>query len=153
VQALSSRSAPEGLHARILVAAGQVAASAFVVLGILGLLRTGLGHLTDTEGERLVFLELNGLTSIVHLVAGLVGAAMTASLAGARRYALAVGVLGTPFALLGYVLDATGSDIFGRNATLTTIHLVVALAALVLALWPSRPRHPASSRDGTAEAA
>ena len=64
---------------------------------------------------------------------------MTRTPTWTRRYCLILGVLGLPFAIAGFLLDGSLSDFFAANPPLNTLHLLTALVALALAVWPDGP--------------
>lgn len=131
---------PAAVQGRILLGYGRFVSGGFLLLGIVGLLRTGFDHFSNVTGHSLLIFTVNPQTNLIHTVAGLVGIAMVAGGAlWARRYALLVGGLGVPWAIAGYAIDGTLSDFFARNPELNTTHLVVSAIALALALWPSWP--------------
>jgi len=136
----AARTRPNPLQGRLLLAYGRFASCGLLGLGLLGFLRTGFDHFSNVTGHSLLIFTVNPETNLIHLIAGLVGIAMTASSPFlARRYALLIGGLGLPWAIAGYLLDGSLSDFFARNAALNTTHLAISIVALALALWPSWP--------------
>ncbi len=117
------------------------ASGLFLFLGILGLLRTHFGGFADSDGTALLWMSVNPLTNLIHLLAGLVGVAMAQQLSRAARYTLAVGLVAVPFGLLELALGDSSADIFGRDGTLAVLHVVV--GAIGLAVWAGA-RRPAS---------
>lgn len=132
--------APGELQGRVLLAFARFTSGGFLLLGILGFLRTGVDHFSNVTGHSLLIFTVNPQTNLIHVVTGLVGMAMVAGGAlWARRYALLVGGLGVPWAVAGFMLDGSLSDFFARNPELNVVHLAVSLAALALATWPRWP--------------
>lgn len=134
---------PNAIQGRILFGFARLVSGGFLVLGIVGFLRTGLDHFSNVTGHSLLIFTVNPQTNLIHLIAGLVGIAMVAGGAlWARRYALLVGALGVPWAIAGFILDGSVSDFFARNRELNTMHLIVSVAGVVLATWPRWPAPP-----------
>lgn len=141
---------PDAVQGRILLGFARLVSGGFLLLGIVGFLRTGLDHFSNVTGHSLLIFTVNPQTNLIHLVAGLVGIAMVAGGAlWARRYALLVGALGVPWAIAGFALDGSLSDFFARNQELNTTHLIVSIAAVALATWPRWPA-PRSVEASTA---
>jgi len=142
--------APAELQGRVLLSYSRFVSGGLLILGIVGLLRTGFDHFSNVTGHTLLIYTVNPLTNVIHLIAGLVGIAMVAGgPLWARRYTLLVGGLGLPWAIAGYLLDGSLSDFFARNPELNTTHLLVSVGALALALWPAWPER----KDAEAAAA
>lgn len=131
---------PGELQGRILLGFARFISGGFLLLGILGFLRTGLDHFSNVTGHSLFMFTVNPQTNLIHVITGLVGMAMVAGGAlWARRYALLVGGLGVPWAIAGFIIDGSLSDFFARNPEMNVVHLAVSLTALVLATWPWWP--------------
>ena len=116
----------------------RAASGVYLILGILGLMMTGFDYFSNVTGIGLLVFTVNPLTNVIHLAVGVIGIAMTVDVVWARRFCLILGVLGLPFAIVGFLLDGSLSDYFAANPELNTLHLVTAVGALGLALWPDR---------------
>lgn len=133
---------------QLVLSFARFVSGALLVLGIVGLFLTGFDYYSNVTGAPLLMYTVNPNTNVIHVVAGLVGIAMTGSARPARRYLLLVGGLGLPWAITGYVVEDTMSDFFGRNPALVHTHLAVSVGALALALWPHRPNRSPSPTAG-----
>jgi len=132
-----------GPQQRAVVRYAQFVSGLFLLLGAIGLLKSHFGGFTSSEGFQLFGMRMSPLTAVIQFVVGLVGVAMALSLEGARRFALLVGVVGVPFALLEFAFGDSSADIFGRDTRIALLQLAVALLGLALAWW-SRPAQAAS---------
>jgi len=131
---------PAAAQGRLLLGFAQLVSGGFLLLGIMGFLRTGLDHFSNVTGHSLLVFTVNPQTNLIHLITGLVGITMVAGGAlWARRYALLVGALGTPWAVAGFLLDGSLSDFFAGNQELNAAHLIVSVVAVALATWPRWP--------------
>jgi hypothetical protein len=133
-----------GPQQRAVVRYAQFVSGFFFLFGTISLLKSHFGGFTSSEGGQIFGMRMSPLTAVIQLVVGLVGIAMALSLEGARRFALLVGVVGVPFALLEFVVRDSSADIFGRDTRIALLQLAVALLGLA-AWWWSRPA-PAGSR-------
>ena len=140
---------PAPLQGRLLVSYARLVSGAFVIIGLLGLFRTGFNHFSNVTGHDLFIFTVNPQTNLIHLIAGLVGIPMALTPLWSRRYALIVGCLGVPWAISGFLLDGSLSDFFATNRAMNIAHLLVTAAGLFLALWPAW----GSDRDPAAAAA
>jgi hypothetical protein len=120
----------------------------YLLIGIIGFFITGFddffAHDTD---ETLLGFEINGMHNVVHILIGAAGLALSRTLGGARTYGwlLAIGY-GAAFV---YGLFAVNEewDFLSLNWADNWLHLVSALAGLVVALGPVR--HAVDSRTRT----
>ncbi len=108
-----------------------------MLVGILGfvpvvplLVPAELGVIGPLEGFQLGLFAVNWLHSLTHLAIGVAGLAFYRSPAGARSYALAIGILYLVLFLLGLVLPTVFGlvPLFGAPDLL--LHLGTALIAL-----------------------
>lgn len=118
---------------------GQVAGSAYVVLGILGSAVTGFEGFAANRGALLLGLEVNPLHNLLHVTLGLaliVGAARGEAVARtlALLAATAYGVVG----LLGLGLVGTTGNVLALNTPDNVLHLVTAAAAAIAARASTR---------------
>lgn len=111
----------------------------YLIIGIVGFFITGFedffAHDTD---ETLLGFEINGFHNVVHIVIGIAGLLLARTLAGARSYGwlLAVGY-GAAF-VYGLIAVNEEWDFLSLNWADNWLHLVSALAGLVIALGPVR---------------
>src|SRR5262245_18240226 len=125
-------------HAAIVVWLARVLSSAYLVLGIVGLLRTGFAHYSNVTGVSLLGFTVNPNTNVIHLCVGLVGCPMSTSPIWARRFLVLAGLLGVPWAIAGFSLDGSLQDFLASNPALNITHAAMAGAALLVGLWPFR---------------
>lgn len=118
----------------------------YALIGVVGFFVTGFGDFFGHTGAELIGFELNGFHNVVHLVIGVAGIVLARTLAGARTFGwlLAVGY-GAAFV---YGLFAVGEswDFLSLNWADNVLHLVSALAGLVIALAPARAGAHRSTR-------
>ena len=125
-----------------------VIGAVYLLVGIVGFFVTGFddffAHDTD---ETILGFEVNPFHNVVHIVIGAAGLALSRTLAGARTYGwlLAIGY-GAAFV---YGLFAVNEewDFLSLNWADNWLHLVSALAGLVIALGPVR--HAVTGRTRT----
>ncbi len=77
-------------------------------------------------------LAVNGWHNLLHLVTGAVGIAVAASYAGARIYALTLGVVYSLLALLGFVAASNDAlfGLFAINTEENILHVLIAAAGV-----------------------
>ncbi len=120
----------------------RLVAHVLAAFGLVGLLMTGFDYFSNVTGIPFLMFTINPNTNVIHLVTGLVGIEMTGRADLARRYLLLVGAMGLPWAVVGYFVEGTMADVFGRNPALVHFHLGVSLVALLLVFWPRWPVLP-----------
>ncbi len=123
------------LAARAVSGFARTASGLLVVLGAIGLIRTGLTGFTSNEGVPLFTFTASPLTNVIFLGAGLVGIAMALRPESARTYALWVGVTGVVWGLLEFILRDGSADIFGRDTGLALVTVGIGTAGLVVWAW------------------
>ena len=130
----------------------QIFGAIYLLVGILGfvpvvplLVPAELGVIGPLEGFQLGLFAVNWLHSLTHLAIGAAGLALYRSPAGARSYALAIGVLYLVLFLLGLVLPTA----FGLVPLFGAPDLLLHLGTAVIALGA----YFTSSPQGTAERA
>ena len=120
----------------------------YLVVGIVGFVVTGFDGFTEHDhSQTLLGFAINPLHNIVHLLIGLLGVALWSSPARARTYGwiLAVGY-GATFVYGLLVTNDPDANVLNINGADNGLHLVSALAGLVIALWPARDRTAAARR-------
>jgi hypothetical protein len=127
------------LQARLVMSYARLVSGLYLVLGMLGLLKTGWDHFSNVTGISLLVFSVNPNTNLIHLLTGLVGMGAVVTPVWARRYLLVVGALGLALAIAGFAIDGTLSDFFATNPAINVLHLCTAVVALGLGLWPLRP--------------
>lgn len=120
----------------------------YLAIGLVGFAVTGFDGFTEHDhSQTLLGFAINPLHNIVHIVIGVLGIALWSSPARARRYGwiLAVGY-GATFVYGLIVADDPDANVLNINGADNGLHLVSALAGLVIALWPARDRTAAARR-------
>jgi hypothetical protein len=120
-----------------------------VVIGIAGFFY--IASFTNGEGaERdavLGLFDVNGWHNVLHIVSGAIGLVLADSYAGARGYALGLGVVYLLLAVLGFIAG-DGGEIFNLIPVSTEdnfLHLLIGVAGPAAALaTPATERHPAA---------
>jgi hypothetical protein len=124
----------------------------YFLLGMLGFFvlqdtttATLAGH--DT-GDVLVFLELNGIANVLHLVLGVVGMVCATTLARARGYGVLQAVVGGALFLFGlFAVGDPAINVLSLNWGDNILHLLTALVGLGIAVGRVGDR-AASAPDG-----
>jgi len=134
-----ARSDAAGLHPSRIIA--LTIGVIYTLMGLAGFLVTGFDNFAGVTGETLLGFEINPLHNIVHLAVGLLGLAMSRTVASARGYGwILAAVYGLTFL---YGLFAAGNpdiNFLSLNGADNVLHLLSALAGVAAALWPSRER-------------
>jgi Domain of unknown function (DUF4383) len=120
-------------RARRLVAIGNLISGVYAMLGLLGMLLTQM-----QSDEVLAVIPVTPASSVVYLVIGLVGVAMSVEPARAQLYLAGTGGLLVLWGLL--CLAVGGSDVFPRDAALVALLLSSGALALATALAPPLAR-------------
>jgi hypothetical protein len=120
----------------------------YTLVGILGFLVTGFENFAAETDKTLLGFEINPLHNIVHLAIGLAGLVMWRRLDSARLYGWLLAA-GYGLAFLYGLFAAGNSDInfLSLNGADNGLHLVSAVAGLVIALWPAQR----TARSGLAD--
>ena len=111
----------------------------YLLVGIIGFFVTGFDNFAGNEQhEMLLFFMINPLHNIVHILIGVVGLALSRTLAGARTFGwlLAVGY-GAAF-IYGLLAVGEDWDFLNINAADNVLHILSAVVGLVIALMPVR---------------
>ena len=111
----------------------------YLVVGIVGFFVTGFDDFAgNAQHEMLLFFMINPLHNIVHILIGVVGLALSRTLAGARTFGwlLAVGY-GAAF-IYGLLAVGEDWDFLNINAADNVLHVLSAVVGLVIALMPVR---------------
>lgn len=115
----------------------------YTLIGLLGFLVTGFSGFVRPEGGLLLGFEVNPLHNLVHLIIGLAGIAMWRPLSRAVTYGwlLAIGYGAVFIYGLATADSNEPANFLALNYADNMLHLVTALAGLVVALWiVRRPR-------------
>jgi hypothetical protein len=99
----------------------------YLLVGIVGFLITGFDNFAGQTDETLIVFDINPLHNVVHLLIGVVGLALSRTLAGARTFGLLLAV-GYGLAFV-YGLFAVGQDwdILNLNWADNILHLSSAI--------------------------
>jgi hypothetical protein len=118
--------------------AGLAIGAVYTLIGVVGFFITGFDNFFGMSGNSLLGFMINPMHNVVHIVIGVAGLALSRTLSGARTYGwlLAVGY-GAAF-VYGLVAIGKDWDFLNLNWADNILHLVTALAGLVIALGPVR---------------
>ena len=111
----------------------------YLLVGIVGFFITGFDDFAGSgQHEMLLVFMINPLHNIVHILIGVVGLALSRTLAGARTFGwlLAVGY-GAAF-IYGLLAVGEDWDFLNINGADNVLHILSAAAGLVIALMPVR---------------
>jgi hypothetical protein len=88
------------------------------------------------QGFMLGLLAVNGWHNLLHLATGAIGLAVAGNRAGARLYALTLGVVYALLALLGFVTESNDVllGLFAVNTGDNVLHMLVAAGGVVAGL-------------------
>jgi len=124
---------------------------ALVVAGIIGFFYSASFSTGDgTERDAVLgILDVNGWHNLVHIASGAVGLLLIGSYAGARLYALGLGVVYIVVAALGFIAGS-GDEIFNLipiNTEDNFLHLLIGIAGIGAGLaTPAREPAPGPAR-------
>jgi hypothetical protein len=118
-------------RAHRLTVTGNLVSGTFLILGILGMLRTQFDETLD-----LTIFRVHPLTAVIWFVLGVVGVAMCVDARRAQVFLAGAGALLVLWGLLCLALDGTPSDLFARDRALIVLLLVSGAASLTVALAP-----------------
>jgi hypothetical protein len=133
-----------------------VLGAGYLLLGMLGFFflqdtatATLAGH--DT-GDVMLFLELNGITNVLHLVLGVVGMVCATTLTRARGYGVLQAVVGGALFLFGlFAVGDPAINVLSVNWGDNILHVLTALVGLGIAVGPVGERAAASVPDAPRE--
>jgi hypothetical protein len=117
-----------------------------VIAGIAGFFWSAsfaLGTSAGVEQDFLLgVLAVNGWHNLVHLVTGLAGLALARSYAGARIYALTLGVVYLLIALLGFIAESNDAllGLIAINVEDNILHVLIGVAGAAAGL--ATPQSP-----------
>ena len=111
----------------------------YLLVGIVGFFVTGFDHFADnSQHEMLLFFMINPLHNIVHILIGVVGLALSRTLAGAKTFGLLLAVgYGLAF-VYGVIAVGQDWDFLNINGADNVLHALTAVVGLVIALLPVR---------------
>gem|GEM_PF-6914592 len=116
----------------------QFVACAYLMLGILGLLRSGLGEVSSPDGRYVFVLLSHPLTALLHLAIGLVGVYAATRLPWSRVFLGGLSGLLVSWAVLGLALNGEPNDVFTSDRWTVALHGLPGLISLAVALAPAR---------------
>ena len=139
---ISIAAGPRGaLHQRW----SQFVSCLLVMLGLVGLLRGGLGGVTDPDGVWVLGFVSHPITAVTHLILGMVGIYAATRPAWSRTFLAGLAGFMVPWAVLGLVLAGEPTDAFTSNSRTVALHLTAGVVSLVMAAAPSGRE---AARDG-----
>lgn len=128
-----------------------VIGATLVVAGIIGFFYNSSFDVGDDTSRDAVFgiLDVNAWHNLVHIASGAVGLALMGSYAGARTYALGLGVVYVLVTILGFIAG-DGDEIFNLipiNTEDNILHALIAVSAL--GAYAATPAEPAPTTTPT----
>ena len=145
---------PEGLARTTTQLAATAVAAALLLIGLLGFVpgvTTGVGDIAwagpGTGARMLSWIDVSVLHNVTHIAAGIVGLAMSRTLAAAEMFLIGGGLLGVLLAVYGLVIDAeSGSNFLPIDRAASWLHLIAGVALVYLGVaLPRRDDGPTSA--------
>ena len=111
----------------------------YLLVGIVGFFVTGFDHFADnSQHEMLLFFMINPLHNVVHVLIGVVGLALSRTLAGARTFGLLLAVgYGLAF-VYGVIAVGKDWDFLNINWADNVLHVLSAVVGGVIYAGASR---------------
>ena len=105
----------------------------YLLVGIVGFFVTGFDHFADnSQHEMLLFFMINPLHNIVHILIGVVGLALSRTLAGAKTFGLLLAVgYGLAF-VYGVIAVGQSWDFLNINWADNVLHILSAVVGAVI---------------------
>jgi len=105
----------------------------YLLVGIVGFFITGFDHFADNgQHEMLLFFMINPLHNVVHILIGVVGLALSRTLAGAKTFGLLLAVgYGLAF-VYGVIAVGKDWDVLNINWADNVLHLLSAVVGGVI---------------------
>ncbi|MEU2199850.1 DUF4383 domain-containing protein [Isoptericola sp. NPDC019482] len=125
-----------GSSANRLLAA--VFGAVYLLVGLAGFVVTSGVGFAATEGEKLLFFEVNPLHNIIHVAIGAALLLASRSVAAAKGVNVTVGAVYLLVGVLGLFLVGTGANIIALNGADNVLHLASALLLLGVGLSADR---------------
>jgi hypothetical protein len=112
----------------------------YLLVGIIGFFVTGFDNFAgNSQHEMLLGLfMINPLHNIAHILVGVVGLALSRTLAGARIYGWLLAVLYAVLFVYGLLAVGESWDFLNINAADNVLHIATAVVGLVIATGPVR---------------
>ena len=106
----------------------------FLVVGIVGFIRTGFdGFFDHHTDEHLLWFELNPMHNVVHLAFGVIGVLLARTTRGALTYGLIVGIGYGAALIYGLVALDQSWDFLSINVADNWLHAALAAVGLLIA--------------------
>lgn len=110
----------------------------YALIGVVGFFITGFDEFFGHTGEELLGFEINGFHNLVHLLIGVAGIVLARTLSGARTFGWVLAVAYGAAFIYGLFAVGESWDFLSLNWADNWLHLVSALAGVVVALGPVR---------------
>lgn len=121
---------------RAVVAVARIVSGAAFILGMVGVLNTGIDDLGADSAESLFTLTVHPLTAVVWLLLGIVGIAMAVAPATSRTYCLGAGAILLAWAVLALALGDEASQALTRDRGVVALNAIGGGLCLLAALAP-----------------
>ncbi len=106
----------------------------YILVGLLGLLLTGLGDLISPAATLIVF-QVNPLHNLVHILVGALWVVAGSRIPTARAASQAIGAVYLLLGVAGFFIIGTGLNLLALNLADNFLHLATALAALYVGFF------------------
>jgi hypothetical protein len=110
----------------------------YLLVGLLGFAVTGFSDFAGTEGDTLIFFDVNPLHNIVHLGIGGLLLAASRTVASARAANTGVGAVYLLVGVLGLFLVGEDLNILALNSADNVLHFASAIVLLGVGLGADR---------------
>ena len=112
----------------------------YLLVGIIGFFWTGFDNVAgNSQHEMLLGLfMINPLHNIAHILVGVVGLALSRTLAGARTYGWLLAVVYAALFVYGLIAVGTSWDFLNINGADNVLHIATAIVGVVIAAGPVR---------------
>ena len=119
---------------------GLVFGAVYLVVGIVGFFVTGFDNFAgNSQHDMLIGLfMINPLHNIAHILVGVLGLALSRTLAGARSYGWILAVLYAALFVYGLIAVGQSWDFLNLHAGDNVLHILTAVVGLLIALLPVR---------------
>jgi hypothetical protein len=123
-------------RARAVNATARTVSGVAFILGLLGVLNTGIDGLAADSAETLFVFLVHPITALAWLAIGMVGIAMATDPVRARRFLVVVGCLLVAWAVLALIVGDGAAQALTRDRQVIALHLIGGGVSLAVTLAP-----------------